>query len=82
MVFEAVGVPGVIGEAIGLARFRGRVVVVGLATYYCVKETVIDAIRARFATTVLADGIRAVNLEPGDGARAVAAMAAAGVAIE
>lgn len=59
-----------------------RVVVVGLATDYCVKETVIDAIRARFATTVLADGIRAVNLEPGDGARAVAAMAAAGVAIE
>ena len=45
-------------------------------------DAVIDAIRARFATTVLTDGIRAVNLEPGDGARAVAAMAAAGVAIE
>ena len=59
-----------------------RVVIVGLATDYCVKETAIDAARLGFATTLLADGIRAVNLEPGDGARAVAAMAAAGVAIE
>jgi nicotinamidase/pyrazinamidase len=59
-----------------------QVVVVGLATDYCVKETAIDAARARFTTTLLADGIRAVNLEPGDGARAVAAMVAAGVAIE
>ena len=59
-----------------------QVVVVGLATDYCVKETAIDAVHARFTTTLLADGIRAVNLEPGDGARAVAAMAAAGVAIE
>jgi nicotinamidase/pyrazinamidase len=59
-----------------------QVVVVGLATDYCVKETAIDAARSRFTTTLLADGIRAVNLEPGDGARAVAAMAAAGVAIE
>ena len=30
MVFEAVGEPCVIGEAIGQARFRGRVVVAGL----------------------------------------------------
>jgi nicotinamidase/pyrazinamidase len=59
-----------------------RVVIVGLATDYCVKETAIDSARLGFATTLLADGIRAVDLEPGDGARAVAAMAAAGVAIE
>ena len=71
-------------ELEGMLRDREvtRVVVVGLATDYCVKETAIDAARARFATTLLADGIRAVNLEPGDGARAVAAMATAGVAIE
>jgi nicotinamidase/pyrazinamidase len=71
-------------ELEGMLRDREvtRVVVVGLATDYCVKETAIDAACARFATTLLADGIRAVNLEPGDGARAVAAMATAGVAIE
>ena len=66
-----------------MLRERGvaDVVVVGLATDYCVKETALDAARLGFAATVLADGIRAVNLEPGDGARAVAEMAAAGVTI-
>jgi len=58
-----------------------RLVVVGLATDYCVKDTVIDGCRAGFAVTVLADGIRAVGLEPGDGARAIAAMVAAGAHI-
>jgi nicotinamidase/pyrazinamidase len=58
------------------------VVVVGLATDYCVKETALDAARLGFATTVLADGIRSVNLNPGDGARAIAEMVAAGVGIE
>jgi nicotinamidase/pyrazinamidase len=57
------------------------VVVVGLATDYCVKETALDAARLGYATTVLADGIRAVNLQPGDGARAIAAMVGAGVSI-
>jgi nicotinamidase/pyrazinamidase len=56
------------------------VVVVGLALDYCVKESALDASRL-FATTLLADGTRPVNLEPGDGARAVAAMVAAGVQI-
>lgn len=59
-----------------------RVVIVGLATDYCVKETAIDAARLGFTATVLADGIRAVNLNPGDGTRAVAAMAEAGVRFE
>jgi nicotinamidase/pyrazinamidase len=58
-----------------------RLVVVGLATDYCVKSTVIDGVQAGFDVTVLADGIRAVNLQPGDGARAVAAMVAAGATI-
>ena len=58
-----------------------RIVVVGLATDYCVKETAIDGVHAGFDATVLADGIRAVNLEPGDGSRAVAAMQSAGVTI-
>ena len=58
------------------------VVVVGLATDYCVKETALDATRLGFATTVLADGIRGVNLSPGDGARAIAEMVNAGVGVE
>ena len=58
-----------------------RVVVVGLATDYCVKETALDAVRLGFATTVITDGIRPVEVEPGDGRKAVDAMAAAGVAL-
>ena len=58
------------------------VVVVGLATDYCVKETALDAARLGFTTTVLADGIRAVNLNPGDGARAIAELVRSGVAVE
>jgi nicotinamidase/pyrazinamidase len=57
------------------------VVVVGLATDYCVKETALDAARLGFSTVVLADGVRAVNLSPGDGSRAIAMMAKAGVGI-
>jgi nicotinamidase/pyrazinamidase len=56
--------------------------VVGLATDYCVKETALDASRLGFAATVLADGVRPVNLSPGDGARAIADMVEAGVGIE
>jgi len=57
------------------------VAVLGLATDYCVAATAIDAARTGFATTVLADGIRPVNLSPGDGARAVAEMVRAGITV-
>ena len=67
-----------------LLRERGTrlVVVVGLATDYCVVETALDAIRLGFAMTVLADGIRAVDLQPGDGDRAMARMREAGVVLD
>ncbi|MCK9520438.1 MAG: isochorismatase family protein [Dehalococcoidia bacterium] len=67
-------------ELEGVLRERGitNVVVVGLATDYCVKETAIDAARAGFSVTVPRDGIRAVNLQPGDGEKALAAMQDAG----
>ncbi|MFQ5948614.1 MAG: isochorismatase family protein [Acidimicrobiia bacterium] len=55
-------------------RGVSRVVVVGIATDYCVKETALDAARKGFTTTVLQEGIRAVNLEPEDGSRAVEEM--------
>ncbi|MEO8208368.1 MAG: isochorismatase family protein [Chloroflexota bacterium] len=64
-----------------LLRERGieRVVVCGLATDYCVRETALDAVRLGYATAVLVDGIAAVDLESGDGERALAELQAAGV---
>ena len=63
-------------------RSVGRVVVVGLATDYCVKATALDAVELGFETIVLANAIAAVELEPGDAERAIAEMRGAGVAIE
>ena len=57
------------------------VVVTGLATDYCVKATAIDAARLGFATSVLTDAIAAVELQPGDGDRALAEMESAGVTL-
>jgi nicotinamidase/pyrazinamidase len=67
-------------ELEGLLRDKGvtQVVVVGLATDYCVSATALDAARLGFGTEVLQDAIAAVNLEPGDGDKATAAMVAAG----
>lgn len=54
------------------------VTVVGLATDYCVKFTALDAIELGFATTVVSDACRAVNLSEGDGERAFAEIQSAG----
>ncbi len=59
-----------------------RVVVVGLATDYCVKETALDALQRGFETAVLSDAVRAVDLEPGDGDAALEAVRAAGGEVE
>ena len=66
-----------------ILRERGieRVVIVGLATDYCVKETALDACRLGFRTLVVADATRAVELQPGDGDRAIEAMRDAGAEI-
>ncbi|MEA2608754.1 MAG: nicotinamidase/pyrazinamidase [Chloroflexota bacterium] len=58
-----------------------RVVVVGLATDYCVQATALDAVRLGFETFVRIDAVAAVDLEPDDGGRAMEAMRAAGVEI-
>lgn len=50
----------------------------GLATDYCVKATVLDALAAGFAVVVLTDAVAGVELAPGDSERAMAAMADAG----
>jgi nicotinamidase/pyrazinamidase len=53
----------------------------GLATDYCVKNTVLDALREGFRVRALSDAMRAVNLQPGDDARAVEEMRAAGAEV-
>jgi len=57
------------------------VVVVGLATDYCVKATALDAVRLDYATTVVRDCVAAVDVEPGDGDRALRELEAAGVTL-
>ncbi len=68
----------------GLLRDAGvkSVVIVGLATDYCVKATALDARTLGYAATVLATGVRAVDLQAGDGEQAIADMKGAGVVIE
>jgi nicotinamidase/pyrazinamidase len=66
-----------------LLRDRGmrRVVIVGLATDYCVRATALDARVLGYEATVVAEGVRPVDLEPGDGQRALDEITAAGVAL-
>jgi nicotinamidase/pyrazinamidase len=67
-------------ELEGLLRAAGvgAVAVVGLATDYCVKATALDAVRLGFRTVVLTDAVAAVDVEPGDGDRALDALREAG----
>lgn len=67
-------------ELEGILRERAieKVIVVGLATDYCVSATAIDAAQLGFKTEVLRDAIAAVDLSEGDGTKAIGAMTAAG----
>ncbi|MGE0880320.1 MAG: isochorismatase family protein [Acidimicrobiia bacterium] len=56
-----------------------KVRIVGLATDYCVLATAIDAVNLGYETVVLLDGVKAVDVTPGDGTRALDRMVAAGV---
>jgi nicotinamidase/pyrazinamidase len=60
------------------ARGVNHLYVGGLATDYCVKHTVLDALRQGIGVTLLTDAIRAVDVSPGDGARSLEEMKAAG----
>jgi len=61
------------------ARGIDEVIIGGLTTDYCVKETALDAKRFGLGATVVLDAIGAVDATPGDGARALEALRAAGV---
>src|SRR5262249_5279861 len=58
-----------------------EVLVGGLATDYCVKNTVLDALKYGFKVKALKNAMRAVNLQPGDDDRAIEEMRAAGAEI-
>ena len=68
-----------------LAQLRqqnvAEVVVGGLATDYCVKSTVLDALQNGFKVKALENAMRAVDLQPGDGERALQEMRNAGAQI-
>jgi len=68
------------GDLAGVLRDRGvdHVYIAGLATDYCVKNTVLDAVREGFAVTVVEDAVRGIDVKPGDSARAIEEMKAAG----
>jgi nicotinamidase/pyrazinamidase len=55
-----------------------RIYVVGLATDYCVKATVLDGLKHGYDVYVVTDAVRAVNVAPDDGQKAVEEMASAG----
>jgi nicotinamidase/pyrazinamidase len=59
-----------------------RLWVGGLALDYCVRASVLDALRAGFEVHLIEDGTRAVNVYPEDGARTLAELRAAGAYIE
>jgi nicotinamidase/pyrazinamidase len=66
-----------------ILRQRGieRIYVGGLATDYCVKETVLEGLMEGFQVVLLHDAICGVNLHPEDSARAIDAMVKAGVTV-
>lgn len=62
-------------------RSVDEVVFVGLATDYCVLYSVSDAVELGLGVTVVQEGVRAVDLQPGDGDRALEEMRSLGARI-
>ena len=56
-----------------------RLYVVGLATDYCVRATVLDGVRLGYQVFVCTDGVCAVNVDSQDGEKALREMQNAGV---
>ena len=58
-----------------------EIVVGGLATDYCVKSSVLDALKHGFRVKAIENAMRAVDLQPGDGDRAIDEMRDAGAEV-
>jgi nicotinamidase/pyrazinamidase len=58
-----------------------KVVLTGLALDYCVRDSALDAVAQGFQTSVPREATAPVEVEQGDGERAVSAMVDAGVAV-
>ena len=67
--FEGTG----LAEKLKAAAVR-RLLIGGLATDYCVLNTVKDALKNGFSVLLLTDAIRAVNVAPDDGKKAIQEM--------
>ena len=67
-------------DALHAAGVR-RAVVCGLATDYCVRATVLDALAGGLPTVVVTDAVAAVDVRPGDGDRALDELRAAGATV-
>ena len=74
-------IPTELGDMLAASAVT-QIVIAGLATDYCVKSTVLDARERGYPVTVLQNGIRAVELQPGDGDRAIEEMFSAGALLE
>ncbi|MSP40298.1 MAG: bifunctional nicotinamidase/pyrazinamidase [Deltaproteobacteria bacterium] len=79
--FDSVDVCGIGLVELLRAAHATKIFVGGLATDYCVKQTVLDGLKLGFAVALLEDCIRGVDLAPGDSHRAVAEMVGAGAAL-
>lgn len=76
--FEAATEDGRVLMELLAARGVRHIFVGGLATDYCVRSSVLDALKAGFAVTVLTDAVAGVDVNPGDSARAMEEMKQAG----
>ncbi|MCH7585260.1 MAG: isochorismatase family protein [Acidobacteria bacterium] len=55
-----------------------KLIVTGLATDYCVKATALDGLSEGFSVHLIRDAVRSVDLEEGDGDRALTEVESAG----
>jgi len=79
--FEGLGPEGISLQELLFNNGIDRLIVCGLATDYCVKATVLDALSKGYGVQIFTDGMRPVNIKPEDGIAAVADMMEAGATI-
>lgn len=79
--FEARDDSNTLLAALLKARGISHLFLAGLATDYCVKGSALQGLAEGFRVTLVAAGMRAVNLQPTDGAQALAEMRARGAQV-